>query len=499
MAVVDSLKIKVFLDGKKAEAWMKRFQKSMFGINKIAKANNNIFKDFLKLAGVAGFTKLSMDAMNLGHSLEILSKRSGVSASNLSGMRNALSAAGGKAEMFDALVKNMSHDLAKWQFGDSKFFQELNKWGVSALGNNGELRDTVSIMFDLADAAQNMANNFGDLAAIAKLEDLGIPAEFAQEMIKGRSHFYNFYKENVRRTGALTDEESKKLDEVKKRFSELGTAISTALEKGVASLSYFDNAFKKTSEFVANNPMITSFATLAAGIPLATAAIKGLTGAVGVLGGVATTAFAPFFKLIAVGAAGSAVVESFVDWYFGDEPIFATSKADKERKMKEIEGEKYRKWINEGLSSGKITEEEAQKRYDALYKNFGIMKYSESERKAKKKEILSLYASGVIDPAQAVEMAEEYQLGDVISKYANKYANSGEGISSAFSWSDLADFYGVGSASNSDSHDFNLEQTNNITVETTGTNGEEIGNDIAERLGQITISTKPFFNSTGVR
>lgn len=445
MAVVDSLKIDVVLNGKKAEAWMKRFQKNMVGINKIAKANNTIFKDFLRLAGVAGFTKLSMEAMNLGHSLEMLSKRSGVSASNLSGMRNALSAAGGKAEMFDALVKNMSHDLAKWQFGDSKFFQELNKWGVNALGNNGELRDTVSIMFDLADAAQNMANNFGDLAAIAKLEDLGIPAEFAQEMVKGRSHFYNFYKENVKRTGALTDEESKKLNEVKKRFSELGTAISTAFEKGVASLSYFDEAFKGLSKFISDHPLAVSFTTLAASIPLATTAIKVLTGAVSTLGSVATASLAPFAKIALIGAGLIGTPLEIMGY--------------------NISGEKIKKTKPDMV--------------DDLISFF--------TKPAEKKDL-----------TPNIPSSERFSVNNEVPERIFVEDDNGN-LTELSSWDDLASYNGASTTTTHDSHDFNLEQTNNITVETMGTNGEEIGNDIVERLGQITIPTKPFFNSTGVR
>ena len=58
----EKISIDIALNSKKAEKGLKNIEKSLKGFGKIGKANNKIFRDFLKIASVAGLTKMAIEA-----------------------------------------------------------------------------------------------------------------------------------------------------------------------------------------------------------------------------------------------------------------------------------------------------------------------------------------------------------------------------------------------------------------------------------------------------
>ena len=147
----EEISIRVGLDAKPAQKGLKNIEKTLKGFGKIGKANNKIFSDFLRLAGFAGLTKMTVDAGNFAHSMHIVSQQTGIAVDKLSKMRNVWVGLGADKKSLATFTQRMSSDLAGFFTGaGSNFYSAFARMGISPFDKGGNIRDVKELLGDVS-------------------------------------------------------------------------------------------------------------------------------------------------------------------------------------------------------------------------------------------------------------------------------------------------------------------------------------------------------------
>lgn len=357
MATVQEVTIDVIFNGKTAKKELTNIKNLLKQISHIGKSR--LVKTFAKIAGVAAFSKMTIDAMHLGRQMGILSDRTGVAAENLSAMRNAFKAVGGEAGSLDRVVGGLSKGLARLAVGDGETAAKLAAMNISAWDGSGRTRKPDDLLFDIADWTKRQLDAGRTKEEVASyLEDsFGIDYKLFQQLAKGSAE----YRKELEAIPKTTKEESEALERLSLAFSKLSAIISNTATKALAALA-------PAIEWVAK--MATKVAEFAGEWPRATATIIALIGLGGVLfsfipivkllggllvaAGGAMASFLPLLAGLAALVAGGAVGWKIGDWA-GEKIADAINGVD-------LNDKNY--WgslIDKLQAEGKLTEEQANK------------------------------------------------------------------------------------------------------------------------------------------
>lgn len=291
MATVQEVTLDIVFNGKSAQRGLTNIRDLVKQISNIGKSR--LVKTFAKIAGVAAFSKMTIDAMHLGRQMGILSDRTGVAAENLSAMRNAFKAVGGEAGSLDRVVGGLSKGLARLSVGDGETAAKLAAMNISAWDASGRIRKPDELLFDISDWAKRQLDTGRSREEVASyLEDaFGIDYKLFQQLAKGSSE----YRKELESIPKTTKEESAALESLSLSFSKLSAIISNTATRALAALA-------PAIEWVAN--MATKVAEFAGEWPKATATIIALIGLGGTL-----FSLLPIVKLLggALVAAGGAM------------------------------------------------------------------------------------------------------------------------------------------------------------------------------------------------
>lgn len=271
----EKISIQVGLDAKNAQKGLKNIEKTLKGFGKIGKANNRIFSDFLRLAGFAGLTKMTLDAAHFAHSMEVLGNRTGLATEKLAKMSNVWRAWGTDAKSLSTFAQKLAGDLAlRRTTGGSAFYSAFRSMGINPLTAGGELKDLKELFGDVADYTQRMKRRgikefeiYGILSSV-----LGMPPEVIQRVMGGRESWNKYYEETAGRVGTITGEETRRNEDLNRAFSETMVNFEIAIQKTTAALSeILIPVLENISQFAKENPKTTS----AIGVGLAGGGIYG--------------------------------------------------------------------------------------------------------------------------------------------------------------------------------------------------------------------------------
>ena len=255
----EKISVKFELDAKPAQKGLKNIEKTLKGFGKIGKANNRIFSDFLRLAGFAGLTKMTLDAARFGHSMQVLGQQTGIAVDKLSKMQNIWAGFGADRKAFSGFAQRMSSDLAGHFTGEqSAFYSAFSRMHIPILDRNKNIRDIKELFGDVAQYIS--MENVPDWVKQSKLSQwFGIPFEVSQYMIQGRDAWYQYLEEEAQKVGSLTEEQIRKNDELYKSGHRLLSNFQTSIEKATSEISDgLIPVLNSISNFAKENPLTTA-------------------------------------------------------------------------------------------------------------------------------------------------------------------------------------------------------------------------------------------------
>lgn len=262
---VASVFIEILLDGKAADKDIKKLKKQFADLSK--SFNRGFLAPLLKVAGIAAFSKMAIDAGKLGRQMGILSERTGVSVKNLSAMRNAFKSIGGDAEVIDKVVGGLSKGLARLSRGDGQTAAKLAAMNISAWGPGGKTRKPDELLFDIADWTQRqLASGRTEEEVATYLEDaFGIDYKLFKQLSKGGAE----YRRIMESTPKLTNEQNQNLERMNLAFARLSATFGVVIDQVTATLA-------PVFEWIAD--ALADFGTLLSEFPGATTAVAALVG-----------------------------------------------------------------------------------------------------------------------------------------------------------------------------------------------------------------------------
>lgn len=241
---LESVKIKVILDGKEAQIGLNKFNKLVGNIGKSTKVADKSFKTLgstLKKAGLVGqalgigavaltmksFADNAHRAADEIRQLSFLSARTGVSVQSLTKTGTALESMGIKATTYQQAIDSLSSGVARLSLGDASTVSTLASMGVMT-HRNGKQVSGEELFSGVADYAKRMAN-LGENSkntARQQLMSLNFAPELIEKMWGGADEFFRKIEEQSQKVGSLSEREIEK----SQRWKEMSDALSTALD-----------------------------------------------------------------------------------------------------------------------------------------------------------------------------------------------------------------------------------------------------------------------------
>lgn len=192
------------------------------------------FLPVLGVAGIAAFAKRNLDAAD---SMSKLSQRTGIAAPTLDKFRKVAelndTSIQSLERAFPALTKNMKMAADTGKGPALAAFQQL---GVSITDAQGNLRDTDSVMLDLADRFNGMADGSEKAALASTIFGTRIGSELIPLLNAGGDAVRNM---NTALTQEFADDAAKfndRLTEISAKFGDLGLRLTEALLPALEAL-----------------------------------------------------------------------------------------------------------------------------------------------------------------------------------------------------------------------------------------------------------------------
>jgi hypothetical protein len=235
---LESIKIEVLLNGKKALMGLKEFNKRIKGLNKPVKSVNNMFGKMFKLAGFAGFAKMAFDAQKLGRELGLISDKTGIAASKISKMQSAFSATGGNAKSLSRVITNITSGLARLSMGDASMASKLSAMGISAWDNGGNVKTSDVVLGDIAEWTKTQLDMGRSMQEVSQFlqDNFGIQQDLVNQLALGRSGFNQYQGQMAKTVGSLQDEEIDNLKSLNTSFSRLKETVVVLSDKIIAGV-----------------------------------------------------------------------------------------------------------------------------------------------------------------------------------------------------------------------------------------------------------------------
>lgn len=256
MDTIQTLKIDVVLNGKKAQIGLKQLYKQLKGIEKPVKSINNLFGKMLKVAGFTGFAKMALDAQRLGRELGLISDKTGIAASKISKMQSAFSATGGDAKSLNNVLSNISSGLLRISAGDATMSSKLSAMNINAWDSSGRVKSADRVLGDIAEWSKTQINNGRTLQEVSQYlkDNFGIEQDLANQLVMGREGFAKYQESMEKMVGSLDEEQISNLKSLNVSFSRLKTTIGVLSDKIISGLGpalefiidLFQTGFKET-------------------------------------------------------------------------------------------------------------------------------------------------------------------------------------------------------------------------------------------------------------
>ena len=238
MDTIQTLKIDVVLNGKKAQIGLKQLYKQLKGIEKPVKSINGLFGKMLKIAGFTGFAKMAFDAQKLGRELGLISDKTGIAASKISRMQSAFSATGGDAKSLSNALASITSGLSRISVGDASMASRLAAMNISAWDGSGGLKKADVVLGEIADWSKRQIDMGHSLEEVSQYlqDNFGIQQDLANQLTLGQSGFFKYQEDMAKRVGYLQEDEIDNLKSLNISFSRLKTTIGVLIDKTFAAL-----------------------------------------------------------------------------------------------------------------------------------------------------------------------------------------------------------------------------------------------------------------------
>lgn len=223
---LDSMKIDVDFNGKKAQVGLKQLSGYMKQLQGSGLKVNNVFGKLFKGAGIAGailgLSKMAINASELGRSLGLISDNTGIATSKLSQMRNAFTSAGIQASSLDNALTSISDGLAGLSFGEGAMASKLAALNISAW-ENGRIKTSDKVLMDIARWTKNQKDLGRDMREISAYlkKSFGFQQDVISKLAEGEIAF------DASKTGYLYGFQVENLGELNKSYNTFKTTLST--------------------------------------------------------------------------------------------------------------------------------------------------------------------------------------------------------------------------------------------------------------------------------
>ena len=233
MVAVNEVTIDVILNGKKAQMGLKQFAKELKKFENIGKKTNSVFKNFLKIAGVGAFAKMTLDATQLGRSIGFLAERTGIATSKIMGMRTAFSAVGGDARAIDRTLSTISRGLAGLSMGDGEMASKLASMNISAWDSRGQIKTADVVRGDIAEWTKRQldAGRTNEEVASFLEKTFGIAYDEFKMLSLGREGMAKREAELAEQVGTINERQRGNLEELFMTFNKLKTTFASFVQQ----------------------------------------------------------------------------------------------------------------------------------------------------------------------------------------------------------------------------------------------------------------------------
>lgn len=273
---------------------------------------------FAKLAGVFSVSAAANQYIQAADAVGELSESLNVDVEELQAWEGAAARSGGSAQAFQVSLRNLSNQAAGAAGGVQGIAQTFQKLGVAYKDAQGNSRNTIDILQDLADKADKL--NKQEFAGLAK--KLGLDTGTIQLLQTGRAKVDELIARQ-KELGLYTKEDTeiaKKAKLAMDDFQQAAKMLSAQLMRiFVPALTFVTEKFTKFLSFLREHaPFIIAVASLAG---IAAAVVK-LSSALSALEKAAWKAWRPFIPwAIAIGTA-ALVLDDLYAYMQGGESYF---------------------------------------------------------------------------------------------------------------------------------------------------------------------------------
>ena len=239
MDTIQTLKIDVVLNGKKAQIGLKQLYKQLKGIEKPVKSINNLFGKMLKVAGFTGFAKMAFDAQKLGRELGLIANKTGIAASKISKMQNAFAATGGDAKGLTNVLTRITSGLARLSMGSGEMASKLSAMGINAWDSSGRVKTSDVVLGDIAEWTKGQLDMGRSMQEVSQFlqDNFGITQDLANQLALGRGGFAKYQAELAKKTGSLEESEISNLQSLNASLARLKQTVVVLSEKLMAGLA----------------------------------------------------------------------------------------------------------------------------------------------------------------------------------------------------------------------------------------------------------------------
>ena len=328
--IVESIIVKLGLDGSQYNREAEKAKKTNDGLNKsvsetdkiVGNVTKTLAKWFSVMAVATGVAKMIDEVQRLNDELFHLERNLGMSASTIKNWQGAAGAMGGSAQGMTESIKSLNMGMNDFVLmGDETLLPFMNALGVSMVDAQGELRKTDDVMLDLADSFSKMDRE----QAFSLASKMGIDEGTFNTLVQGRKEMEKMleYQSKMYKS---SEEELKTSRELAKNRALLGQhweSLKTMMANAIIPL------FVKLSEVA-----LGIFEYLQKHQKAVQAVFKGIAFVIGaILIPILTKAtiaalafiapFAPFILVVgALGAAFGLLYDDYKTWAEGGKSLF---------------------------------------------------------------------------------------------------------------------------------------------------------------------------------
>ena len=222
-----------------ASQYVKALDQATGKLQKFEKDQNDALAGIAdKFAGaltIGAFVEFSASAIESAASLEKLSQAAGVSVEELSSLRLAAAAAGIDQDQFGVSLKKLNQSLSQAAGNDtSKAGEAFRALGINVKTANGNIKDAGTILGEIADKFQNLADGPNKTALAIQL--LGRQGQQLIPVLNGGSAALDDFKKQAAAAGITVSKDlAEAAEDFERKFAVLKATISQGFGNQLAA------------------------------------------------------------------------------------------------------------------------------------------------------------------------------------------------------------------------------------------------------------------------